>query len=148
MYTEEQLPMAVVQVGAGAADVLTAAAVHSSSYVVLEQCKISRFLALVTTEIANDSAAAVVTMKQRILYGSSSGEVDLTTITFPDGTAAGKVLYSDFEAVQLNPGDEVVFEVTTAGTDGSSAAGGAIYGALCFHDPETPANQTDMVESA
>lgn len=148
MYTEELSAGSIIPFGTGvlAADVLTAAAVHGE-YVFLKRARVRRILALVSTTVANDTAAAVVTFRHRITPGSATGETSIGTLTFPDGVVAGKVLYKDIEEEEFAAGDSIAFEVTTAGTDGTAAAGGAYYGFECFLDNEDPRNETDMVLS-
>ena len=137
-----------VLVGAGTAKVTTATGVSVHSIAVLDQIKVDRIAAVVSTAIDNDLVAAVMTVKRRPTYGSTAGEVSIGTLTFPDGTAAGKVLYKDVNPVVCYPGDQIVFEITTAGTDGAAAAGAAIGMVSCEEDPEVPGNQGDMVASA
>jgi hypothetical protein len=49
--------------------------------------------------------------------------------------------------VNCYPGDQIVYEVTVAAA-GGGAAGAAVYDVELIEDPEVPANQSDMVQSA
>ncbi|NJM93945.1 MAG: hypothetical protein HC842_04120 [Cytophagales bacterium] len=69
----------------------------------------------------------------------------IAAVSIPAGTAAGKVVYKrPTSPVVCFPGDQIVAEVTTA----AATSGGAIYGFSAHLDPETPANQGDMILSA
>ena len=149
-YVEEQRVASFVAVGGGSTeiDVLTSAAVHSQSYVAMEQTVLRAAYALVTTAVAADLTAPVIAIKRRPTYGSTTGEETIDTITIPDGTAAGKVMYVNFEPVQVQAGDQIVFEITTAATDSGSAAGAAVYGLRTSVDEEEEANESDKIASA
>lgn len=137
-----------VLVGAGTAKVTTATGVSVHSVAVLQQMKVSRLTAVVSTAIANNTIAAVMTVYRRITYGSDVGRVSLGTLTFPNGTAAGVVLYKEINPVVCFPGDQIIFEVTTAGTDSGAAAGAAVAMVEGEDDPEVPGNQSHMLASA
>ena len=95
----------------------------------------------VTTVIAG---AMTQTITKRLIPGDDTGEVAVTTLTIPDTTVAGKVLYKDLTPIDLNPGDQIEFATTQAGAQ--TGAG------ICFIEviprPEVPANLSDMVASA
>jgi hypothetical protein len=146
MYTNK-VPAATL-VGAGTAKVTTATGLSVHSRAVMSQLKVKRLLAVVSTTIANNLVSAVISFKRRPTYGSTSGEVVMGTIVVPDLLAAGKVLYKDIAEVLCYPGDQIVFEVTTAGTDGSAAAGAVICDVEYDSVEESVANQSDMVKSA
>lgn len=147
-YTEGQQSAANPYVGTVAVDVLTATGVHTYSQLIQERTAVSRLLLTVTTLVAADTTLAVVTYKRRPTFGSSSGEVTLGTITVPDATAVGKVLFKNIDEAELNAGEELVFEVTTAAVDGGGATGGALYGVTQQEAPEDPRNVSDMIASA
>lgn len=137
---------AKLQVGAGAADDLSATGVHSYSFVCLSPFKINRLLALITTAVVS-TGGTVIAFKKYVAYGSSSGAVTLGSLTVPAATAKDVVVYKDISPVVFNPGDQLVFEVTTAAA-GGGAAGGAVYDAEAQEDPETPPNESKMLLSA
>lgn len=95
---------------------------------------------LVTTIM---DASVVVTITKRVLPGDDTGAVAVTTLTLPDTTAVGKVVYKDITPIDLDPGDELKFAMANTGT---SSAG------ICYAEviprPEVPANLTDMTLSA
>lgn len=128
------------------ADDLTATGVHGE-YVITKSCLVKRLVAAVTAAVAGSTTAPVITFKRRPTLGSAIGEVSLGTITIPDGTAAGKVLYKELtQPVQFKVGEGLAIEVTTAAT-GGVPAGNAVYDALVIDDPEVPANEANMVAS-
>lgn len=144
MYTEEQLSMSLVQVGAGAADDLSATGVHSYSFAIMEQCCVRRLHALVSTLVDSAVTEAVIDFKARPNFGSATGEVTLGQLTIPDATVVGDVVYKDISPTNLFPGGELVFEVSVA----ADTAGGAVYGVRADLDPEDANNQSQMIESA
>jgi len=148
MYTQEQLSMSLVQVGAGAVDDIAALGVHSYSFAIMEQCCVTRLHALVATLVASDTIEGVVEFKKRPQFGSAVGEVSIGTLTIPDGSAVGDVIYKDVSPVVLAPGNELVFEVTTAATDSGVVDGDLLYGVRADLDPEDANNQSNMVASA
>jgi hypothetical protein len=56
----------------------------------------------------------------------------------------GDVIYKDVSPVSLEPGGELVFEITTA----ADTAGGAVYGVRADLEPEDVNNQSQMTASA
>lgn len=124
------------------AEDLSAANAVYGGYLVMKQCRIKRFVFYVTTAL-NTVAAAVVVVKRRPTYNSSSGEITLGTINLPNGTAAGSVVYKDISPVTLYPGDELSFEQTGQ----AATAGGGFYGVELEDDPEVASNQSKMVAS-
>jgi hypothetical protein len=149
MYTEEQLSMSNVMVGAGAADDLAAVVgVHSYSFAIMEQVCVRRLYALISTLVASDTTEAVVDFKFRPDFGSTTGEVTLGQLTIPDASAVGDVVYKDISPYTLTPGGELVFETSVQAADAGVAAGEALYGVRSDLDPEDVNNQSQMVESA
>jgi hypothetical protein len=94
----------------------------------------------VTTVMA--TTIPVVDFDRRITPGSDTGRVDqaLGRVTGPAVATqvAGKVVYKEVR-VDLNAGDEVVFELVTA-----AASGAAIPVMEYVARHEVPANQADM----
>jgi len=90
-YALDSLNGTFVAVGGGSTEIddLTSAAVHSQSYVALESCSVTQLMALVTTLVAADTAAPVIAFKHRPLYGSTTGETTIGSLTIPD-TTGGK----------------------------------------------------------
>jgi hypothetical protein len=105
---------------------------------------IVRRVAIALSTAISSTGSVVVAIKKYVTMNSSVGEVSLGTITIPAGTAAGAVYYKDLAAVQkIIPGQELVFEVTTAAT--SAGKGLPIFDA--DDSPEMPANMS-MTASA
>lgn len=83
---------------------------------------------VVTTTIAADTTAPVVSFDRRITAGSDTGRVEIGTITVADTVAAGKTVVEDLATpVILGLGEELVFEHKTQAADGSAAAGAGHY---------------------
>lgn len=139
MYVEKRLGL--LQIGVGAVQDLSVAAVHTYSYLVGSQCELKRFLAHVTTLTVGD--ATVVAKRRPGGLGVVLGEEVIATLVIPGGSTVGQVVWKDVEPVELEVGDELVFEVTVGATSGAAA-----YDIELSDDPEVPANNPDMVESA
>lgn len=140
MYTEEQLGLANFHAVAADADDLSGAAVHTTFVPVMAQMKVKRLEVLVSVVTVG---AATIAFKRRPTFASATGEVTMGSVVVPAATAAGKVVYKDITPVVCFPGDQIVYEITSAATSGS-----AHYGVAGELDPEQPANQSDMIASA
>jgi hypothetical protein len=136
MYVEKRLEL--LMVGAAAPDDLSGTGVHSYSYLVLSPCSVDKLLASVTTIL---SGAATLELKRRPTFGSATGEVVLDSLVLPDSLAVGQTYQSTFKGVELDVGDELVFEVSVAAT-----SGGALYGVEVDNDPEEPGNNAELSE--
>jgi hypothetical protein len=96
------------------------------------------------TESMVSVADPVITVKKYPTCGSAAAAVTLGAITIPAGAVAGEVYYKDISPAKIEPGDELVFEVTTvADTSGKGACG-----FVSHVEMEMPDNISDMVESA
>lgn len=124
---------------------LTSAAVVQS-FTVLEQCQVSQLYFAISTATVS-TGDIVVAFKRRPTLGSSSGEVTIGSLTIPSGVAAGRVYYKYVDPVVCAAGEQIVIEVTTAAA-GMGAAGNGQGFFSAQQDPETDANNSDMVESA
>lgn len=123
-------------------------AVHGE-FVCVRACEIKRVGFNVAIAVAADTTAPVVEFNRRPTQGSSSGEVLIDQITIPDATAAGTCMYVDLTSpVAFAPGETLAVEHVTQAADAGTAAGDGYYFALCIDDPEIPANQDNMTESA
>lgn len=95
--------------------------------------------AVVTTTL--DTAAAVLTITKRVTAGSNTNEVTIDTLTVPNTTAAGKVVYlKDLDTI-IEPGEEIEI----AGDGGSTA--GVAHIVIFGHCVPFSTN-SDMVLSA
>ncbi len=133
------------------ADVLTSTGDIASFGIfnVVERLTLYRVGALIKTLVATDTAEAVITFDKRITTDSDTGRVEPLVsgalLTIPDTTVVGKIVYEDITPTELSPGDQVVPEVTTAGTDGASAAGAYLPVLYLRRTDYTAAKETDMV---
>lgn len=130
----------LIPVGVTAADDLSATGVFTLSYGIGQQCAVYRIGCLVTTVM---NGAATNAFKRRPTYGSASGEVTIGSVIIPTTTAVGKFVYKDVSPVVLFPGEQLVFETTSAAT-----SGGCVYHVDLKDDPEYLANQSNLVASA
>lgn len=126
--------------GTPAADDLSGAAVHSFSYLIQSRIEVSRLLATVTTATVG---ASTITYRKRPTPGSATGQSSLGTITIPGSATVGSVYYKDISPEVLEPGCQVVFEVTSAATSGE-----AVYGIEGHEKPEYVGNESAMIASA
>jgi hypothetical protein len=125
---------------------LTSAAVIKK-YIAARKLRIQQIQFHLAAAVVSSAAAVVVKCKKYPTAGSSAGESDLGTLTIPAGAAAGKVYYKDISPAAIEPGDEIVFEVTTAAAGGAKAGTGTP--AFISHiEMELPANISDMIASA
>lgn len=129
---------------------IEAAVGDKSIFNVKEPVTVNRVGIQVTVPINYDTPTAlcVCALDRRIAFGSDTGRVELDTITIPDGTPAGTVIYADFGDTNLDVGDQLVFEVKTQGAGGAGIAGD--YEPFFCYRPraETPANQSEQTVSA
>ena len=103
-----------------------------------------RRIACIVTTATTASDPTTVSYDKRVLVGSDTGRVTggIGTIIIPGGTAAGTVVYKDV-SVLLNPGDEIVMNVSDAST-----AGAVTTCMLVEMQGLTPATLTKMLASA
>jgi hypothetical protein len=128
-----------------AIDIGAASGTHGEIYC-KKPCKVKRVGFLLNEELAGGtSAAPTVVFRKRPTPLSSSGDSAVATLTVPDATAVGKVVYKDFSPVAFAVGDAI--NITwTVGTGTPTGIGRWFLEA--DDDPETPANNSDMVASA
>jgi hypothetical protein len=127
-------------------DSLTATGVHGEDHSNIRY-KVRQIGFVVTTAVVGPTTAPVVEFNRRPTAGSAAGEVVVGTLTIPDGTAAGKVLYKNVTPVLISQGEGLAAEVITAAT-GGTPAGVGFYFYVADADPETAANESDMIASA
>ncbi len=109
-------------------------------------CYLKRCAFMLTSEAASGtSVAPTVIFTKRPTPLSASSEAVACTLTIPSGTAVGKVVYKDITPVAFVPGDSL--EISwTVGTGTPTGIG--MWWIEVSEDPETAANQTDMIASA
>jgi hypothetical protein len=112
-----------------------------------KQCKLVRCAFMLTSEAASGtSVAPTVIFTKRPTPLSATSEAVACTLTIPSGTAVGKVVYKDIASpVSFAPGDSL--EISwTIGTGTPTGIG--MWYIEVIDDPETAANQSDMIASA
>ena len=95
--------------------------------------------AIVTTALGSNDISAVFTKRDSV---TASNIATVATLVFSSGLAVGKVLYKDGLDVKLSPSEDIV--VKSSG----NADGAASFYVIYEPSPETPANNTDMTETA
>jgi hypothetical protein len=133
---------------AHSAETLTAAAAVHNGMICVKKCVVTKIMFVITTLTATDTVAPKVEFNHRPTIGSATGETALGVLTIPDGSAVGKVIYKEIDPVAFEPGEELSFEHTVQGTDGSSAAGAGYYAVEFDDSPEYDGNLSNMVASA
>lgn len=94
--------------------------------------------AVITTALGSNDANCIFTKRDRVTGSSISN----TTMTLGSGLAVGKVVYKDQLNIRVSPSEDMVVQ-------SSGNADGAASFIVAFEpSPETPANNTDMSESA
>lgn len=148
MYQNSAFP-SFIPVGTGVlvADDLGAAAAVHGEYLCVKACQVNRIMFNVSTLVAATTTAPVVRFSKRVLQGSDTGAVVIGSLTIPDTTAVGKVLYKDVTPMNFKVGDTLKVENTQI-TVGGGAAGGGYYAFESYEDPEDRKEQSDMVLSA
>lgn len=149
MYTNEQFVGAIYPTSTNwyTAENVAASAAAYGEMGVSKNCMITRIYFTVTTAIVATSTAPEVAIKKYVKIGDSSGAVTVGTITIPNGTAAGTVMYKDVTPVEFAPGNSIVAEHTVQCV-GGSVAGAGWYSFEIQDSPETPANTSAMLASA
>lgn len=149
MYSEEGLLGCVMPVGTAplAEEDMAATAAVQGEWVVSKRCTIKRISFYVTAAVVATTTAPVLTFRRRLAYAVSGGQSTIGTLTIPDTTAVGKVLYKDVTPITLNVGDTICLDHTQIAV-GGTIAGKGIYGFELDPSPEYKSNETDMVASA
>lgn len=138
LATTTSVPMREIDIGA-------ASGTHGE-FLCVKPCRIQQFQFTLSGELAGGtSVAPTVVFKKRPTPFSSSGQSTVCTLTVPDATAIGKTVYKVVTPVTMSVGDSI--EVSwTVGTGTPTGMGYQSF--ICEDDPETPANNSDMIASA
>ena len=117
------------------------------SFIVPFKCEVC-LAGLMTTEVHAGTTPGVLDFDKRPTAGSDASRGAADVAHFMLGTTAtGKVLYDEVgKGVTLEPGQEVVVQLTTQPVTGPS--GHVMPFLLVKYIPETPANMSGMVETA
>lgn len=109
-------------------------------------CQVVQLQFHVTDEVvAGTTTAPTVIFTKRPTPNSATGEEAIGTLTIPDGTAVGAVIYKNITPVHFDIGD--CLEIShTVGV--GSPTGQGIAAAVCSHSPEEPGNMTSVTASA
>jgi hypothetical protein len=156
MYTEKGSHLAFfvpnIALAENAAEVLKEIDIGASSadhgeFLCVRQCKVEQIQITLTGEAASGtSVAPTVVVTKRPTPKSASGASAVGTITVPSGTAIGKTVYKRLSTpIGFTVGDSMHI-AWTVGT--GTPTGMGCFSAICSEDPETPANNSDMVASA
>lgn len=131
-------PEIVIDIGAASADAGELSCIVPNQVVQLQFH--------VTDEVvAGTTTAPTVIFTKRPTPNSATAEAAIGTLTIPDGTAVGAVIYKNITPVHFDIGD--VLEVShTVGVGAPTGQG--IAAAVCVYSPEEPANMTSVTASA
>jgi hypothetical protein len=127
---------------------LAATAADWVVYGVQHPIVIRRISIFMTLACSASTTAPVVTVYSRPTTASSAGQVTIGTLTIPNATAAGKVVYKELNSVRVNAGNDLCLAVTTQGGGSGTAAGTGFIGLMYEMAPEVPADQPNMIASA
>lgn len=155
MYTQQSGHLAFfapnILLAQNAAEVLKAIDIGAASgdhgeYVCVKPCMVAQLQFTLTEEAASGTVTPPrVIFTKRPTPLSSSGESVVGTVIVPSGTAIGKTVYLDVEPVSFSVGDSLELSwVVGSGTP----TGIGLASFVCNENPETPANNADMIESA
>ncbi len=141
----------IITLAQNAAEVLKemdigAASADHGELVCVRPCRVSELQFTLTSELAGGTSVAPrVIFTRRPTPLSASGEVVVGTVIVPDATAIGKTVYKLVDPVSFAVGESMeISHVIGTGTP----TGQGVYSFVCNDDPETPDNNSDMVESA
>lgn len=137
LATTTSVPLREIDIGA-------ASSTHGE-FICVKPCKIRRFQFTLTGEVAGGtSVAPTVVFKKHPTPLSSSGSSTLCTLTVPDATAIGITVYKEINPVSMAVGDSI--EISwTVGTGTPTGMGFQSF--ICEEDPETNANNSEMLAS-
>ncbi len=112
-----------------------------------EQVVVTRLMFIVTAAIVGETIAPVVTFYARPTIGSTASQVTLGTLTIPDLTAAGKVVYKNIESAKIPAGYTLAVAHTQCTSSGTAAGAGFVM-VKGFVAVEDPRNNSLMILSA
>lgn len=128
---------------AGSSLASTGIPASSLSYVCVQNCRITR-VGLYQTVVNNSTGATVVQVIQSTVLNSVTSQTVLGTLTVPATQAIDKIVYKEITPANLNIGDQILLNVTTA----STTSGSAFLIVEVDRDPEVALNQSKMIASA
>lgn len=80
--------------------------------------KLRKVAVVITTQMT--VTPPVLTIRHRPTAGSATGQTTVDTITVPTASVAGKIIYVAGLDTLVSPGQQIVFDVTTAATAGDA----------------------------
>lgn len=138
LATTTSVPLREIDIGA-------ASSTHGE-FLCVKPCKIKQFQFTLTGEVAGGTVTApTVVFKKRPTPLSSSGQTTLCTLTVPDATAIGKTVYKAITPTSMEVGDSIEVSWTVGS---GTPTGMGFQSFICEDDPETEANNSDMIASA
>lgn len=147
MYSSGHLNTLSTQIITQTAEDLSAAAADHAVWAPGTPIRVVGF-GFVCVEVVGDATtAAVVSLDLRPTVGSDTNRAEKETLTI-DNRAAGTVVrtaHASFAPFDVDPGQELVFEHKTAASGGTTTGTGH-YFVEYYHQPEVPANFTNVVE--
>lgn len=141
----------IITLAQNAAEVLKevdigAASADHGELVCVRPCRVSQLMFTLTSEAASGTVTPpAVIFTKRPTPLNASGEVVVDSVIVPSGTAIGKTVYVDVDPVSFAVGDSMEISWTIGS---GTPTGIGVYSFVCNDDPETEANNSDMIESA
>lgn len=155
MYTQQSNHLAFfapnILLAQNAAEVLKAMDIGAASgdhgeYLCVKSCMVEQLQFTLTEEAASGTSVAPrVIFTKRPTPLSATGESIIGTVIVPSGTAIGKTVYLAIDPVSFSVGDSLELS-WVIGTGTPTGIGLASF--VCNEDPETAANNADMIASA
>lgn len=128
-----------------AMDIGAASGSHGE-YLCVKSCRVARLQFTLTEEAASGTTTApTVVFSKRPTPLSATGASVIGTIIVPSGSAIGKTVYLDIDPISFAVGDSLQL-AWTVGVGTPTGIGMASF--IANEDPEVPANNADMIESA
>lgn len=136
-------------VSAPAAGSLTAAA-NIHKFMALAKVQVKRYAFVVTTAVVS-TGNVVLAIYKRKSPGQAAGQVQVGTISIPNGAAVGDVYYEDFSdagnlVASLQPGESIECDVSTAAAGGGAAGQGIFVPEEIEESPEIVANLSNHIK--
>jgi hypothetical protein len=154
-YVDQQNHLAFfvpqIKVAENAAEVLKvmdigAASADHGELICVRPCKVVRLQFTLTEEAASGTVTApTVIFTKRPTPNSATNEAVVETLVVPSGTAIGKTVYLDIDPVSFSVGQSMELSHTVGS---GTPTGIGVYSFICMEDPETPENNSNMIESA
>lgn len=130
-------PAANVIIGAGTAKDCSSTGVFAYTWNLTEPGTIKQLIVKTTTAMVS-SAATVITFRRRPVYGSATSQTSLGTVSVAATAAANAVFVNNITPVNLNVGDQIVADCTTAAT----TSGSVIANIVADYSAETSLNES------